>query len=130
MKKSSEKLKLKLINFKKTLAALEKSIIAPVEEARDLSGIIKDFEIVYEMSWKTLKLYLQDNGHETKTAKDTFSTAFELRIINDEDVWLEILSTRNDTVHIYDENLAKEIVRKIKGSFFNEIKKLFDVLNK
>ena len=42
-------------NFKKALANLERSLASPISEPRDLSGILKDFEMSYELSWKVLK---------------------------------------------------------------------------
>ena len=55
----------KALNFSKALRALERSVASPVTEPRDLSGIVKDFEIAYELSWKSLKAYLENQGHES-----------------------------------------------------------------
>lgn len=53
------------VNFKRALQNLKRSIATPVLEPRDLSGIIKDFEMTYELSWKVLKKRLRNDGHET-----------------------------------------------------------------
>ncbi len=47
--------KSKYDNLSKAMRALSLSLSSPITEARDLSGIIKDFEIVYELGWKSLK---------------------------------------------------------------------------
>jgi nucleotidyltransferase substrate binding protein (TIGR01987 family) len=104
-------------NFSKALRALERSVQTPVTEPRDLSGIIKDFEITYELSWKYLKAFLQEQGHETGSAKNVFSKAYTLSYLNDEAVWLEMIEDRNLTVHTCDENLAKTLTDRIGSSY-------------
>lgn len=43
-------------NLGKALQALDASVSQPVAEPRDLSGIVKDFEIAYELSWKAREM--------------------------------------------------------------------------
>ena len=105
----------KALNFSKALRALEQSIALPVANPRDLSGIIKDFEIVYELSWKSLKAFLEKQGHETGTAKNVFSKAYQLHLLGDEKVWLNMIDDRNLTIHTYDEGLAKTLADHIRS---------------
>jgi len=107
----------KALNFSRALRALEMSIALPVTTPRDLSGIIKDFEIAYELSWKSLKAFLERQGHETGTAKNVFSKAYQLRILGDEKVWLDMIEDRNLTVHTYDEDLAKTLADHIRSRY-------------
>ena len=37
-------------NLERALKSLKDSVSAPIREKRDLSGIIKDFELVYELT--------------------------------------------------------------------------------
>ena len=104
-------------NLQKAVLALDAALSAPVSEPRDLSGIVKDFEIAYELSWKSLKRHLEDQGHEAGTARQVFSRAYQLGVLKDEQVWLEILADRNLTVHIYDENLARAMVERIRTRY-------------
>ena len=115
-------------NLLKALQALERSVEVPVEEPRDLSGIIKDFEIVYELSWKALKTYLELLGHEAKSARDTFAIGYQLSYLQDQDVWMDMISDRNLTVHTYDERFAEAMVERIKTLYvpaFQTLKSLF-----
>lgn len=45
-----EKIERKINNLKKALKSLEESLDSPITEARDMAGIIKNFEFVYELS--------------------------------------------------------------------------------
>jgi nucleotidyltransferase substrate binding protein (TIGR01987 family) len=105
------------INFRRALANLRRSLQAPVTEPRDLSGIIKDFEMTYELSWKSLKKMLKREGHETLGAKDVFSKSYQLGYLSDESVWLKMIEDRNLTSHVYDEAQASVIVSRIRGAY-------------
>jgi nucleotidyltransferase substrate binding protein (TIGR01987 family) len=108
---------LKRANLQKAFKALEVSTQTPISEPRDLSGIIKDFEIVYELAWKALKAFMELQGHETKSAKDVFAQAYQLHYLSQESVWLQILADRNLTVHTYDETFARQMCDRIRADY-------------
>lgn len=126
----NERLTNSIQNYLKGLKALDKSASTPILEARDLSGIIKDFEIVYELSWKTLKIFLLNEGHETHSAKDVFSKAYQLGYIKNQEIWLSMISDRNNTVHTYNEQLAKDMVHRIQSQYVQPFKKLKSIFDK
>jgi nucleotidyltransferase substrate binding protein (TIGR01987 family) len=115
-------------NFRKALAVLEEAVAAPVVEPRDRAGIIKNFEIVYELSWNCLKKFLEKEGHEVKSARETFAKAYQLNYLHDEQRWLAILKDRNLTVHIYDETFAKEMCARITTEYVGAFRELATVL--
>lgn len=104
-------------NFIRAFQNLKRSLATPVQEPRDLSGIIKDFEMSYELSWKVLKKILKEAGHETLGAKDVFTKAYRLGYLDREDVWLKMIEDRNQTSHVYDESEARKIVARIKAEY-------------
>jgi len=81
-------------NLKKSFQNLTRSLSTPVTEPRDLSGIIKDFEMVYELSWKVLKKKILEDGHQSLGAKDVFTKAYQLGYLGEQDVWLEMIMER------------------------------------
>lgn len=104
-------------NFKKALANLERSLASPISEPRDLSGILKDFEMSYELSWKVLKKRLLAQGHSTQGARDVYSKAYQLGLISNQELWLEMIEDRNQTAHVYDEAAATKIYERIKSKY-------------
>ncbi len=115
-------------NLEKALISLEMSLKEPIVNQRDIAGIIQNFEFVYELSWNFLKAYLRDQGVETGPPKDVFTKAYQLQLIDDEQIWIEILKARNLTTHTYDNELAKRLVKEIQDRFFKvflTLKKLF-----
>jgi nucleotidyltransferase substrate binding protein (TIGR01987 family) len=117
------------LNFNRAMNSLEESASAPILVKRDLSGVIKDFELAYELAWKALKLFLAEKGHETQSARSVFAMAYQLGYLLEEKVWLDMIQDRNLTVHTYDETFAKEMVDRIKLQYISELsllKSLFD----
>lgn len=111
-------------NLIRAFQSLKDSLHIPITTKRDLSGIIKDFELVYELSWKTLKLYLELAGHQTNNARHAFSVAYQLGFLKEENVWLQIIKDRNMTVDTYDENFAREMVKRIDSLYFKAFEAL------
>jgi len=128
-----DKITQKVANFTRALKALHRSATTPITEPRDMSGIVKDYEIVYELSWKTLKAQLEAEGHLTSTAKDVFAQAYQLGRLGNQDIWMEMITDRNLTVHTYDETLAKELCERIRTQYlpvFEALLKTFQTTSK
>jgi len=89
--------------------------------AQPESDLIRDatiqrFEFTFEVVWKTLKLYLERQGHECGGPRPTLKKAFAENLIStpeDADVWLQMVEDRNLTSHAYDEALANRIYKCI-----------------
>ncbi len=116
-------------NFCRALLALERSIALPIREARDLSGVIKDFELVYELSWKVLKKLLLEEGHTTLGAKDVYTKAYKLSYLDAEAIWLQMIQDRNTSTHIYSEATAQKLVEHIKTQYLEAFKNLHKKLD-
>ncbi|MDR1290925.1 MAG: nucleotidyltransferase substrate binding protein [Planctomycetaceae bacterium] len=80
------------------------------------SGVIQNFEIAYEFSWKHIKRWLELNlGSGSLTPfsiKLLIRRAAECELITDSDLWLEFHKARNSTSHIYSKESAKEVFDK------------------
>ena len=114
-------------NLEKAFSNLQRSLGTPITEPRDLSGIIKDFEMVYELSWKVLKKYLESEGLQTAGPKDVFTKAFHAGYIDDEAMWLAMINDRNQAAHVYDELEAQKIVNRVRTDYFSMVAKTFDL---
>lgn len=128
--KNKQKFKDSLGNLQKALSRLEEAIRIPIQNDRDLAGIIKHFEFVYELSWLTLKRYLVEEGRVTSTPKNVLQVAYEIGLISDEKTWLEIMEDRNETVHTYDEDFAKAMVKRITNKYVVVFQMLLKKLKK
>jgi nucleotidyltransferase substrate binding protein (TIGR01987 family) len=72
-------------------------------------SVIQRFEFAYELGWKTLKDWLQDQGVQAGTPKQALGAAYESQLITDLSGWSDIQEMRNLTSHLYDEDKAREV---------------------
>lgn len=123
--------KQRFVNFKKAFLQL-KSAIDRFDELDDLAkeGMVQRFEYTYELAWKTQKDFIESKGEAEKYQKDVLKKAFQLDIINNGEVWLEMLSKRNLMAHTYNETTFKEVVTDIVTKYYPEIEKLVIFFNK
>ncbi len=86
----------------------------------------KRFEYTFEILWKTLKLYLQEQGIECNSPLRCFKEFYKISKLNpkyEEDI-PKIIRLRNEVVHIYDFQTAKFIydnLEKVVIPVFQEI---------
>lgn len=109
----------KLSNFRSAYARLSEGI-AQLDENNDLAadGVIQRFEFTFELSWKTLKAVFEAEGLTgLNSPKTVLREAFAAGLISDEELWLDMLNDRNNTEHMYSEQLAKEICRNIQKRY-------------
>ena len=107
--------------------AIEESKKANFSTLKD--GVIQRFEFTLELSWKTLKHFLNSEGIERAiTPKSTVKEAFKLGILKNIDVWLEMLDDRNLSSYIYNQTIAEEIYERIVLKYYSELRRNFKFL--
>jgi nucleotidyltransferase substrate binding protein (TIGR01987 family) len=78
------------------------------------AGVIQNFELTYELSWKFIKRWLENNIGITEvdgvSRRQLYRLAAQSKIIKDIELWMTFHKYRNLTSHTYDENTAKEVV--------------------
>lgn len=68
------------------------------------------FEIAFELSWKTLKDFLESEGFDTPTPRKTLQQAFQSGFIKQGHEWNDALNKRNLLTHTF----------SVRGNFFRE----------
>ncbi len=106
-------------NYKKALAQLKKFIDKGDLSELEKQGLVKAFEYTYELSWNTLKDFLEYQGKSRLIgSRDVFREAFKENIIVDGEEWMNMLKSRNITIHTYNQKTADEITDKVFNSYF------------
>ena len=89
----------------------------PLDELRR-DGLIQRFEFTFELAWKSLKEYLEAQGFaRLTTPREVLREAYAAELIDGEAVWLSMLDARNQTSHLYDEDVSAEIAARICGEY-------------
>ena len=117
----------KLDNYSSNLRVLEKAKDEDITNEFIKSGIIDKFYIQFELAWKTLKEYLKYEGVKeaaTGSPRDIIKAAYRYYGCIEEEKWLDMLSERNDTAHIYNKEAADRLVNKILDEYVAEFGEL------
>ena len=95
------------------------------------AGVIKHFEITYELCWKLMARWLNNNVSsgiaDGVTRRHLFRIAAESQLIQDVDVWMQYHEDRNMTTHNYSFERAEEVYRSAV-EFVHDARKLLSVL--
>lgn len=114
--------KQRLNNYSLALSQLKSAV--DLTKTRPLSnlekqGIIQAFEFTHELAWNVMKDYFEYQGNTQITgSRDATKESFQKGIIQNGDVWMEMLKSRNQTSHTYNVGVANDIVDKITKSYF------------
>jgi nucleotidyltransferase substrate binding protein (TIGR01987 family) len=110
-------------NFLKALSLLEEAVMKYQSEGiSDLEeqGLIQRFEFTHELAWNVLKDYFEYQGNAAITgARDATREAFNKGLIGDGEGWMEMIKSRNQSSHTYNEETAKEIVKNVVELYYD-----------
>jgi nucleotidyltransferase substrate binding protein (TIGR01987 family) len=90
----------------------------------DKDGVIQRFEFTFELLWKTLKIYLEEEGIICKSPRECIKAAFKFGIIEDEPAFLDMLDDRNNTAHLYNREESEKIFNRIKDIYISHLEKV------
>ena len=123
--------KQRLSNFSKALDQLTKFIDKGQLNELEEQGLIKVFEYTYELAWNVIKDYFESQGETGLTgSRDAFRMAYKRGIIDDEEIWMDMIKSRILTSHTYDEEIANKISSSIMYYYYPQFRKLHDFLKK
>lgn len=107
----------RFVSFTKAFQQLKNAVDLSKERSLSIleeQGLIQAFEYTHELAWKTLKDLLVEQGNSTLLgSKDTTRAAFKLGLLEDGETWMDMIKSRNQTSHTYNEEVANEIANNI-----------------
>ncbi len=125
-----------MTKFESLQTDFERAILRLAEVLKeDKTDIVRDsaikrFEMAFDLSWKTVKAFLEEYHNITCVSpRNCFKEAFRVGVIDYDEYWIKMIDLRNDTVHSYSEILAEKIYRDFPEAlgFF---KKLAEIIKK
>lgn len=112
-------------NFEKAFLVLSRAVNQDEYSELERGGLIQYYEVSFELSWKTMKDFLESKGFDVKSPRDTIKRAFQTELIEEGHEWISALENRNITSHAYDENKILEIINLIKKNYYPLIDALY-----
>ncbi len=92
-------------------------------------GLIQRFEYTHELAWNVMKDYAAYQGNSTVGgSRDATREAFQLNLITDGNVWMDMIGSRNKTSHTYNEETADEIYDKILNNYYPAFLEFYDIM--
>ena len=109
----------RLSNYQKALRQLTKFVEKRNLNELEEQGLIQSFEYTHELAWNTLKDFLESRGNKViYGSKDATRKAFGLGLLEDGETWMDMVQSRNETTHTYNEEVTKAISKNITARYF------------
>lgn len=120
-------------HFTKALLQLEQAVeLSRTRALSDLEkqGLIQAFEYTHELAWKTLKDFLEDKGvYNLYGSRDSTREAFKRGLIDDGEVWMDMIKSRNLSLQTYNQEIADAIAGRIVERYVTAFQQLLNRLN-
>lgn len=93
-------------------------------------GALQRFEVAFELAWKTLKDYLEENGIVVNpvTPRNVIKEAFAAKLLDDAPVWIDMMLHRNLLSHTYDSAVFETVLRAAIERYFPAFERLHEFL--
>ncbi len=108
-------------NFEKAFLQLKQAVedYDSNVEAIIKEGIIQRFEFTHELAWKVMKDFLEYKGYQNiNGSRSATRGAFNIDLLKEGQVWMDMIDSRNKTVHTYHKNILEQEYQKIVKAYF------------
>ena len=117
-------------NYRRAFSLLREAIeLMEEREPTQLEkeGTIQRFEYTIELAWKVMKDYLESENFVFGqiTPKAVIRKAFEAKLLEDGQTWMDALDARNEMSHAYDPESFEIVIKDIRRRYL----RAFDALH-
>ena len=116
-------------NYKKAYSQFNKFLSKKDLNELEKQGLVQSFEYTHELAWNLMKDFLQYEGIQNLIgSRSTTQEAFNKGILSEGQIWMNMIESRNKTVHIYEENILNDEFAKITNQYavlFQELLQYF-----
>ena len=113
-------------NFNRAFEIFNNAVKAYNQEKENIlmhMALVQAYEVCFELSWKVLKDYLAENGILVYMPKEVIKEAFNKNVIENGQIWMDMLDARNATSHEYKMDKINLILKKISSTYYEELLK-------
>ncbi len=115
-------------NYQKAFAQLMQAVELSRQRALstlEQQGLIQGFEYTHELAWNTLKDFLEARGTANLFgSRDATRAAFALGLIEQGEIWMQMIQSRNQTTHTCNEETMEQIAAAITDVYVAEFARL------
>lgn len=113
-------------NFNRAFEIFNNAVKAYNQEKENIlmhMALVQAYEVCFELSWKVLKDYLAENGILVYMPKEVIKEAFNKNVIENGQIWIDMLDARNATSQEYKMDKINLILEKISTTYYEELLK-------
>lgn len=115
----------RLASYSKALGQLTKFVEKGDLNELEKQGLIKAFEYTFELAWNTIKAYFERQGEtEIHGSRDAFRFGYNRGLLENGEVWMDMIKSRTQTSRTYNEAKAEGIAADILNRYYSEFRKL------
>lgn len=116
-------------NFAKAYFKL-KDAVERINELNDLEkeGLIQRFEYTFDLAWKTLKDYSESQDVQVMYPREVIKAAFHYELIEDGELWMDMLEKRNIMAHTYDQEKFDYAIKLLHSAYYKAITQVYLIL--
>lgn len=121
--------KQRFTNFEKALSQLNDGITNNSVDPADIikEGIIQRFEFTHELAWKLMKDFLEYEGIQNIVgSRSATREAFNKDLIEDGEEWMNMIESRNETVHTYNADILQTQYNKIVYAYYYLLSQFYE----
>lgn len=112
-------------NFSKAFKQLSKFIEKKELNELEEQGLLQSFQYNYELAWNMIKDFYENQGEtDIQGSRDAIRLAFKRGLIDDGQIWMDMIKSRILTAHTYNEKTAREVSDDVRNKYYSEFKKL------
>ena len=119
-------------NFDRAFLLLREAIDQGCNSLNQLEqeGAIQRFEVAYELGWKVLKDYLEENGVlvDPVTPRNVIKQAYAAKLLDDAQVWIDMMLHHHLLAHTYDFKVFEEVLATVESRYFAAFERLHEFL--
>ncbi len=116
-------------NFSRAFFLLRDALKDGVDALNELEreGVIQRFEYTFELAWNTLKDRMEHDGIvlATVTPRSVIREAFQAKLIEDGETWIDMLNDRILMSHTYDSARFEQVIENIVCRYLRILEALY-----
>lgn len=118
--------------FRSALGSLRAFCDEPIENDRDVAGILQGFAFTFELAWKVLQDEIERRGYAERGPRLSLAAGLRAGIVSaeDADAWSDALKDRNLVAHSDRPDWARSLAERIVTAYLPIIERLADAADR
>ena len=112
--------------FHAALGTLRAFCAEPIENDRDVAGVLQGFAFTFELAWKVVQDEIERRGYAERGPRLASAAGLRAGIVpvEDGDAWSDALEDRNLVAHTYRPDWARDLAGRVSERYLPILERL------